>query len=60
MEIVSLLVALASILALVFVFAFIWASKTGQWDDLETPAYRILLDDEINNKTQITTKGENE
>jgi nitrogen fixation-related uncharacterized protein len=26
--------------------AFIWAVKTGQFDDLEGPAYRILMDDD--------------
>ena len=25
---------------------FIWALKTGQFDDLETPAYRILFEDD--------------
>ena len=42
------------ILPISFLFAagvvgvFIWATRTGQWDDLETPAHRILWDDEIN------------
>jgi cbb3-type cytochrome oxidase maturation protein len=29
----------------IFLGAFIWSVKNGQLDDLETPAYRILLDD---------------
>jgi nitrogen fixation-related uncharacterized protein len=28
------------------VWAFIWAVKTGQFDDLEGPAHRILMDDD--------------
>jgi cbb3-type cytochrome oxidase maturation protein len=28
------------------VWAFIWSAHTGQLDDLETPARRILHDDE--------------
>jgi cbb3-type cytochrome oxidase maturation protein len=31
---------------ILFVLGFIWASKKGQYDDLETPAHRILLGDE--------------
>ncbi|MEE6249863.1 MAG: cbb3-type cytochrome oxidase assembly protein CcoS [Bdellovibrionota bacterium] len=46
MEIVSLLVVIAMLLALCFVVAFVWASKKGQFDDLDTPAYRVLIDDQ--------------
>ena len=28
------------------VWAFFWAVRSGQFDDLDTPAVRILLDDE--------------
>jgi len=28
------------------VAAFFWAVRSGQFDDLETPAWRILLDDD--------------
>jgi nitrogen fixation-related uncharacterized protein len=28
------------------IWAFIWAVKTGQFDDLEGPAHRILMDDD--------------
>ena len=34
------------ILALVFLASFIWANKTGQYDDDVTPGMRILFDDE--------------
>jgi cbb3-type cytochrome oxidase maturation protein len=33
-------------MALVFLAAFFWASKTGQHDDVYTPGMRILFDDE--------------
>jgi len=36
----------ALLLALLFLAAFIWSVKSGQMDDLETPAHRILGDDE--------------
>lgn len=45
MDILFLLVPLALIIALFFVFGFIYMAKTGQYDDLETPAYRMLYDD---------------
>ena len=37
---------LALIFAGIFVAAFIWAVRQGQLDDLETPAARMLFDDD--------------
>ncbi len=45
MEILFILVPLALSLALASVFAFRWATKHDQFDDLESPAVRILNDD---------------
>lgn len=50
MEVISLLIPIALILAAAFIYGFIWMTKNGQYDDLETPKYRILLDD--NKKTK--------
>jgi len=44
MEIVALLIPLAILLVVVMIGAFLWASKSGQFDDLEGPAHRILMD----------------
>ena len=47
------------LLALGFLILFLWASKKGQFEDSETPAIRMLLDDEFEmtstkqNKTKI-------
>ncbi len=49
MEIVYFLLPMAILLGLFFVGSFIWAAKKGQFDDLETPAHRMLLDDEKKN-----------
>ena len=46
METIFVLLPLALLIAAVAVGFFIWAAKTGQFDDLETPAVRILFDDE--------------
>ena len=35
------------LLALGFLFLFLWATKEGQYEDSETPAIRMLLDDEV-------------
>jgi len=46
MEILYLLVPLAVLLAGVIVWAFLWSIRSGQFDDLEGPAHRILMDDD--------------
>jgi cbb3-type cytochrome oxidase maturation protein len=46
MNIIFVLLPLALLLGLGFLIAFIRASMQGQYDDLETPAHRILLDKE--------------
>ena len=46
MEVVYLLVVLAVVLLGVVVWAFLWSVDSGQFDDLEGPAHRILLDDD--------------
>ncbi len=48
MEILYLLVPLAVIIAGVIVWAFLWSIRSGQFDDLETPAHRMLHDDDEN------------
>ena len=46
MSVVYVLLPVATVLAIFFVVAFIWAVRRGQFDDLNTPAVRILHDDE--------------
>lgn len=46
MEILYLLVPLALMLAGSAVLAFRWAARNDQFDDLDTPAVRVLLDDD--------------
>ena len=49
MSIVNLLLPIALFLGFGFLIAFIRSGMAGQYDDLETPAHRILLDDEAAN-----------
>lgn len=46
MNSVFLLIPLALMLLGVAVAAFVWAVRAGQFDDLDTPATRILFDDD--------------
>ena len=46
MEILYLLIPLALVLLGVAIWAFMWAVRSGQFDDLEGPAHRILMDDD--------------
>lgn len=46
MYVILFLIALSLLVALGFLVAFIWAVKTGQYEDDYTPAMRVLLDDE--------------
>ncbi len=46
METIFVLLPLALLIAAIAVGFFVWAARTGQFDDLETPAVRILFDDE--------------
>ncbi len=46
MNVLYVLVPLALALGAAGVAAFRWAVRDGQFDDVETPALRILLDDE--------------
>ena len=46
MEILYILIPLGLLVFAVAIWGFIWAVKTGQFDDMEGPAHRILMDDD--------------
>lgn len=46
MEILYLLIPLGLLVFAVAIWGFLWAVKTGQFDDMEGPAHRILMDDD--------------
>lgn len=52
MNVLYFMIPIALLLGLGFVISFIWAAKKGQYDDLETPAYRMLFDDQPNTNTK--------
>ncbi|MCB1777084.1 MAG: cbb3-type cytochrome oxidase assembly protein CcoS [Candidatus Competibacteraceae bacterium] len=46
MRILLLLIPMTLGVIGVALWAFLWAVRTGQFDDLEGPAHRILMDDD--------------
>lgn len=46
MEIIFVMIPLGIVLAGLAIWAFFWAVGSGQFDDLDSPAYQILLDDD--------------
>ena len=46
MEILPLLIAISIVAVIAIAGIFLWAVRSGQFDDLDTPAVRILPDDE--------------
>ena len=46
MEILYLLIPLSVVLVFLIGAGFWWSLRSGQFDDLEGPAYRILMDDD--------------
>jgi cbb3-type cytochrome oxidase maturation protein len=40
------LIGFSLLIAVGFLVAFIWAARSGQFDDTYTPSVRVLLDDE--------------
>lgn len=45
MEIIYLLIACSFLVALIFLGAFFWSVRSGQYEDTYTPAIRILFDE---------------
>ena len=46
MSILYVLIPLALLLLGLAVWAFFWAVGSGQFDDLDTPAMRVIMDDD--------------
>jgi len=55
MEIIFIMIPLGIVLAGLAVWAFFWAVGSGQFDDLDGPAYSILLDDDQPSSPKVPT-----
>ena len=51
MSVIFIVLPLAIVVVMVAVGAYIWSARGGQFDELDTPAVRMLHDDE--GRTQI-------
>jgi cbb3-type cytochrome oxidase maturation protein len=58
MEIIIVLLPLAIGLGVMFILFFVWAVRKGQYDDLDTPRYRMLIEDR--NGPRAVKKGKEE
>lgn len=57
MEVIFILIGFSLLIALGFLASFIWATKTGQYDDNYTPSVRMLFDDEVVEKEDKNTEN---
>lgn len=53
METLYLLIPVSVVLVFFVGLAFWWSLRSGQFDDLDGPAYRVLMDDDRNGE-QVT------
>lgn len=51
MTVLLFLIPLAILLGLVGLVAFMWSLRSGQFDDLDGAAHRVLMDDDIEDDT---------
>ncbi|NOX47022.1 MAG: cbb3-type cytochrome oxidase assembly protein CcoS [Chlorobi bacterium] len=59
MSIIFLLAVVGILVAGGFLFAFIWAVKSGQYEDSYSPSVRVLFDDHIEVPETEPSKNEN-
>ncbi len=52
MSVIVVLIGISLLVALGFLFAFLWAVKSGQYNDTYTPSIRMLFDDEDKKKSE--------
>jgi cbb3-type cytochrome oxidase maturation protein len=46
MDVIYILLPVALIIVIIIIAIFFWAVRSDQFDDLEGPAHRILMDDD--------------
>ena len=49
MSVIFILIPLSIVIAACFLFAFIWAVKSGQYEDTCTPSMRLLMEEKTAN-----------
>lgn len=59
MDIIYITIPVTLLFIATGVLIFFWASKSGQFDDLEGPAHRILFDEDVPEITPTKNTSEN-
>ncbi len=58
MDIIYLLLPVALVIVVIIIVIFFWAVKSDQFEDLEGPAHRILMDDDAGDiKENVSNKN---
>lgn len=47
MGVIILLIVASLLVSTVFLVAFLWATRNGQYEDVDTPAIRMVLDEPL-------------
>lgn len=55
MYVIAILMGASLLVAAGFLFAYWWAVRSGQYDDLYTPSVRMLFDDDRPNRDESKT-----
>lgn len=58
MDIIIVLILVSLVVALAFLIFFVWAMKSGQFDDTETPSMRMLFDNKKRKSVQEKDRQE--
>ncbi len=53
MESVYLLIPVSVLLVFGIAFAFWWSVRSGQFDDLEGPGFKVLMDDDLPKEKKV-------
>jgi cbb3-type cytochrome oxidase maturation protein len=56
MDVMFVLIGFSLLVALVFLGAFLWAVRSGQYEDQYTPSVRMLFDEQRAAETRERTK----
>lgn len=56
MSVIIVLIGFSLLIAVVFLFSFLWAVKNGQYEDRYTPSVRILFDNDNKSSEKVNTK----
>ena len=58
MKILFLLIPLSLVLFGLAIWAFIWAVRSGQFDDLDSPGWRVLQDEEPDDPSSMDQRAD--